>query len=163
MATNYRTMIEHHKENSAGAGDFNSCFTLTKDPDRYKAWVDHLVIHYIVEDRSPVSTTDSPNLLSNMGWGVLFAASHSDSTTTVDGESGLLGENSLISLRARNGVAGTVKLPIKRNIRNNSEDLEEKDGKITIWMKAPDVTSNDNIIVRFYVECYGRWVNIEGL
>lgn len=163
MATNYRTMIEHHKENSAGAGDFNSFLTLTKDADRFKGWADHLVIHYIVEDRSPVSDTDSPNLLSNMGFGILFAASHQATLTTVDGESGLLGENSLISLRARNGVAGTVKLPIKRNIRNNQEDINEKDGKITVWMKTPDVTVNDNIIMRFYVECYGRWVNIEGL
>ena len=160
---NYRTMIEHHKESSAGAGDFNSFLTLTKEPDRYKAWADHLVIHYVLEDRSPVGTTDTPNLVSNMGFGVLFAASHQSSTTTVDGESGLLGENSIISLRARNGVAGTVKLPIQRSIRNNQEDVNEKDGTITIWMKTPDVTVNDNIIMRFYVECYGRWVEIAGL
>ena len=163
MPRNYRTMIEHHKENLGSAGDFNSFLSITKENDRYKGWSDHLVIHYLVEDRALHNEADAANLVSNLGFGVLFASSYTSATATVDGESGLVNPEHIISMRARNGVAGTVRLPIKRSIQGNVDDTVEKDGKITVYIKTPDVTANDDIIMRFYVESYGRWVEVAGI
>lgn len=159
----YRTMIEHHKEDVGSAGDFNSFLQLSKEVDKYQGYVDKVVIHYLLEDRAPEGGTDSPNLFSNLGFGLLFAATHAAALETVDGESGLLDPNDIINVRARHGTAGSVTLPIKRVIRENNADPDEKDGLIKLYLKTPDVVDDDHIIVRFYCEIYGRYVEGTGL
>lgn len=98
-----------------------------------------------------------------MGFGLLFAATHASALETVDGESGLLDPNDIINVRARHGTAGSVTLPIKRVIRENNSDPDEKDGLIKLYLKTPDVVEDDHIIVRFYCEIYGRYVEGTGL
>lgn len=163
MARQYRQLIEHHKENLGGAGDFNSFLEITKDANKKGGWCDKIVIHYVVEDRSPSSSTDSANLFSGLGFGAMFAVSRSGSTETVDSESGLLDPNDIVNIRARDGMAGSVTIPVKHLIRENSGDTAEMDGKLWVWVKTPDVTTDDDIIMRFYVECWGRWVSCAGV
>lgn len=163
MARQYRQMIEHHKENLGGAGDFNSFLEITKDADKKGGWVDKIVIHYVVEDRGLQSSEDSSNLFSGLGYGLFFAVSRSGSLETVDSESGLLDPNDLVNIRARDGMAGSVTIPVKHLIRENTGDTGEMDGKLWCWVKTPDVTDNDDMIVRFYVEVWGRWVSANGI
>lgn len=163
MARQYRQMIEHHKENLGSAGDFNSFLEITKDADKKGGWVDKIVIHYLVEDRALSSGADAANLLSQMGFGTMFAVSRAGSTETVDSESGLLDPNDIINIRARHGQAGTVTIPVKHLIRENSQDVAEMDGKLWVWVKSPDVTTDDDIIMRFYIELWGRWVSCNGI
>ena len=164
MARQYRQLIEHHKENLSGAGDFNSFARIFKDDNRKGGYADKVVIHYVVEDRTPQGgDTDSPNLLSNMGFGCMFVASLSNSRETVDSESGLLDPDDILHIRCRDGVAGSVTLPIKHLIKQNDEDTAEKDGAVTLWVKYPDVTVDDNILIRFYIEGWGRWIRVAGV
>jgi hypothetical protein len=156
-------MIEHHKENVGSAGDFNSFLVIEKDLDKKAGYVDKVVIHYLVEDRSLTGSADAPNLLSNMSYGAMFAASLNSSTETVDGESGLLDPNDLLQVRARSGMAGSVTIPIKHLIKENVTDLGERDGRVYLWIKTPDVTSDDDMIFRFYIEVWGRWIAAAGL
>lgn len=156
-------MIEHHKEDVGSAGDFHSFLVIEKDLDKKAGFVDKVVVHYLVEDRALTSAEDSPNTMSNMGYGALFAASLNSSTETVDGESGILDPNDLIQVRARSGMAGSVTIPIKHLIKENVTDLGERDGRVYLWIKTPDVTDNDTMIFRFYIEVWGRWIAAAGL
>lgn len=163
MARQYRQLIEHHKENLGSAGDFNSFLEITKDANKKGGWVDKIVIHYVVEDRSPTSSSDAANLFSGLGYGLFFAVSRAGGTETVDSESGLLDPNDIVNIRARDGMAGSVTIPVKHLIRENSQDVAEMDGKLWVWVKTPDVTDDDDMIVRFYVEVWGRWVSANGI
>lgn len=159
----YRTNIEHHKETTPGTGAWNSFCEIYRDIDRKGGYCDSVTIHYLVDDRNAVSSSDAANLFSGLGFGLMFAASTSNVLETVDGESGQLDPNDLLHVRARNGVAGTVKLPIEHFIKQNSADTVEQDGKVTLWVKAPDVTTDDTLVIRFFIETRGRWVYAQGL
>lgn len=163
MARNFRTDIEHHKENLAGAGSWNSFARINKDGDRNRGYCDYVKVHFLLDDRNVVNSTDSANLLSQLGFGLMFGASHSSATESVDGDSGQLDPTDIISVRTSNGVVGTVSIPIKKVIRSNEVDTAERDGYIYLYCKCPDVTVDDTLAVRFYIETYGRWVHTSGL
>lgn len=159
----FRTNIEHHKETTPGTGAWQSFCEIFRDADRKGGYCKSVTIHYLLDDRNVVSSTDSGSLLSGMGFGLMFAASTSASLETVGGESNQLDPNDLLHVRARNGVAGSVTLPIRHFINSNSEDTAEQDGKVTLWLKSPDVTTDDTLVIRFFIECEGRWVFAQGL
>jgi len=153
----YRKITEHHKEDIAGEGAWNSFAYLRKDPNLKSAYADSVRISFLVDDRNAEGGTDSESLFSNMGFGLMFAASYQSSLETVDGEANQLNPDSLVSVTAKPGMAGVVTLPIKHVIRENIVDLREKDGYVYLWMKAPDSTTDDHLIVRMFIESYGRW------
>lgn len=158
----YRKLVEHHKETIGAGGAWNSFATLGKESDRKSAYCDYVVLNYILDDRTAVSSTDSTDLLE-ADIGLMFAASHNDALTTVDGDANQLGTDYVISVNATNGYGGRITLPIKQVIKGNATDLTEMDGKITLWMKATDVTIDDTLVWRFYIESYGRWHTCNGL
>lgn len=160
----YRTNIEHHKEITPGTGAWQSFGQIVRDADRKGGYCKSVKIHYLLDDRNAEgSGADAASLFSNLGFGLMFASSLSNALETVDGESGQLDPNDLLHVRAKNGVAGTLTLPINHFIKQNQADTEELDGKVTLWCKAPDITFDDTFVIRFFIECEGRWVVAQGL
>lgn len=165
---NYKQMIAHHKETAAGDGGWDSFAYLYKEDDRKFGYTDYIKIHWIVDDRvvdtgsSP--DTDAPNLFSNQGFGALFVASYQSTLTTLsDGESNQLDPRYVKSVVAANGMAGSVSMPIKHLHQSLQADTDERDGHIYLWMKLPDSTVDDDYVVRFFIESFGRWNKVSGL
>lgn len=164
MAKQYRQMIEHHNENTGSAGAWNSfgkISKLTNAPQIHSGYVDKVRINYILDDIVNVDGGDS--IRSSFPFGVLFAASYEDSLFTIDGDANQLAPDHMVAVTARNGSAGSVTLPIKRRIMENADDVSEKDGYIYLWMKTTDLTTDDTLKWRMYIETFGRWVETNGL
>lgn len=158
---NVYVKCDHHKEIAAGTGGWQLIATIGKDADRYSSWIDSARVTYLLDDRTADSSADAANLFSPH-FGMMFAASTSDSTETVDGESGQIGTDNLIYITARDGAAGVVNLPIKHRCIVNAEDNDEKDGRVFLWMKPSDITTDDDLVLRFYFEVAGRWHTVSG-
>lgn len=152
------------KETLAGTGGWESFATLKKDENRYSGTASKVVIHYMLDDRNAVNSSDAASLMSGLGFGLMLAASTNSSLESVAGESDQLHPDDIISLRCRNGVAGSVTLNLNDyRIKENAVDTGEKDGYLTLWVKYPDVTIDDQLIMRFYIESWGRWTVVAGL
>lgn len=158
---NVMVKAAHHKEVAAGDGGWQLIATLGKDADRYSSWLDSVRITYLLDDRNADSSSDAANLFSPH-LGMMFAACTRDSTETVGGESGQLGVNNLLYVTAREGGTGVVNLPIKHRCKTNSEDTDENDGRVFLWMKPSDITTDDDLVFRFYFEAAGRWHTVSG-
>lgn len=161
MARNVSRTIEHHKENSGGTGSWNSIAILGKEADKHSAFLDSVTIHYILDDISV--TGDADTMRDSFPFGVMFAASRSDGLATVDGDADQLVPTDIISVRARPGGGGSITLPIKHRCETNAESLGVQNGRVWLWMKTTDLTPNDTLVWRFYLEARGRWFTISGL
>lgn len=162
MVRNVVRTIEHHKETSGSAGAWNSFALLGKEADKHSAFLDSVTIHYILDDITQEGGV-SDTLRNSFPFGIMFAASRSDGTATVDGDANQLETDHMISVRARPGGGGSVTLPIKHRCETNAESLGEQNGRVWLWMKNTDLTADDNLVWRFYIEARGRWFTISGL
>lgn len=115
--------------------------------------MDRVTINFLVDD---IDGADS--LRDSFPFGHFFALSHDAAVGTVDSESNQLSPLNLLDISARNGGGGVCTLSAKRAIKSNTNDADEGDGQIHLWQKNTDLTADDNVIMRYYIETYGRWV-----
>lgn len=162
MASGYRTLLEHHKETTSGTGAWNSFCTITKDRQRYKGTVNWVKIKFILDDIAATSGTD--DIRDTFPFGVMFAASRSSSLHSVDGEGSQLNPNYILDVTAKPGGGGVAYLNLRgATIEDTDEDLSRGDGPITLWMKDTDLTIDDTLIWRMFIEVNGRWLSVAGL
>lgn len=160
---NYKQMIEHTKETTAGDGGWDMIAYCQKEDDRKFGYTDYIKVHWIVDDRNADGGSDSASLLSGLGFGAMFVATYQSGLLTVDGESDQLDPKYIRSIHAGNGMAGSFSMPIKQLHQSNEADIDERDGHVYLWMKLPDSTVDDDIVVRFFIESWGRWNKITGI
>lgn len=148
-------MTMHLKDSSNSSGGWNRIAYIQKEDRQqiHSGSVSHVILNYIVDD---IDGADS--LRNSVPFGVMFAASYASSTETVDSEGSQLAPEHIIDVATRNGGAGSVKLTLNRRILSNQTDEAEADGVIHLWYKNTDLTTDDNVIMRFFLETYGRWV-----
>ena len=159
MARGYRTLIEHHKETTGGDGGWDSFCTITKDDQRHMGTASDVKIKFILDD-----ITGSDTLRNSFPFGVMFAASRSSSLHSVDGEGNQLNPNYLIDVTAKEGGGGVAYLNLRNaRIEDTDEDLSRGDGPITLWMKCTDLTTDDPLVWRMFIEAKGRWISVSGL
>lgn len=166
MAKTYKTMIEHHKEDTGGSGGWNSVAVIKKASlgsgrEIHSGFVEKVKVNYILDDISNTSSADS--IRDSFPFGVMWAVSYEAHTETIDGDASQLAPNHIIDITARQGGGGVATLYLNRRILENSEDHDEHDGQIYIWMKSTDLTTDDTLVWRMYIETYGRWVLTNGL
>lgn len=166
MAKMYSQLVEHQREVTPGTGAWNSCFkvqkqTLTATQQVKGGYAKKLRINYILDDITNTSSADA--IRNSFPFGVMFAASLDDSLRTVDGSSNQLEPKHVLDVTARNGGGGVVTLNLGHLIKENARDIEEGDGEIYIWMKATDLTNDDELVWRLYGELEGRWVTLTPL
>ena len=119
-------------------------------------YVDSIKVHWIIDDRNVVSSTDTPGHFFQ-GTGTMFAATYQSSLETVDSEASQIDPDKCIAVRA--GLhAGNLTIPIKRRITQDGFDGVEMDGDIRLWMKNTDSTTDDTLVYRLFVEVIGRYV-----
>lgn len=152
----YKKIIEHQKEDIGSGGAWNSFAYCSKEVQMKSGYTDYVRISFIVDDRNATGSTDGANLISPH-LGLMWACSYSNSLVTVDGEASQLEPNDLISVSATAGAGGVVTLPVKHRTIHNVTDASERDGNVFLWVKATDITADDDIILRMFVESYGRW------
>ena len=159
MATQYTSYYEMQKENTGAEGAWNSFAKIVKDSPKAKGkgYVESVKIHWILDDRNAEGGTD-PLLHGCIG--TLFAAAYQNTLTGYDEEADddTLVSDNIISIRAGQH-AGNVTLPIKRRINQEGFDVLEADGDIYLWMKNTDVTNDDTLVWRIFIEVTGRWVD----
>lgn len=155
MARNYKQMTSMHKDTSNASGAWQRFAAIQKEDRQqiHSGSVSHCIVHYLVDDIDGADT-----LRNSFPFGVMFAASYANSTETVDGEASQLAPEHILDIATRNGGAGSVKLKLNRRIMENVVDEGEADGVITLWFKNTDLTNDDNVIMRLYLETFGRWV-----
>lgn len=66
-------------------------------------------------------------------------------------------DDRVISARAV-PMGGTVSLPAKRRITEDSVIVSGNTGRVYLWAELTDITVSDNIEARFVVETWGRFV-----
>ena len=154
----HTTITTMQKEDTAGSGGWNSFAILKKDTptDRGVGTAKTVRIRFILDDRNVEGDSDGGHVFSG-GLGTLWAAAYQNTLVTVDGEGAQLDPDNIVSIRAA-GPYGNVTLPINRRIHQNSFDGTEDDGWIYLWVKNTDITTNDHLIWRIFIETEGRYV-----
>lgn len=158
MARMYKLKTQHVKDSSNSSGGWNKVAVLSKDTptNSGKGYVDRITVNFLVDDIDGADT-----LRSSFPFGNMFVLSNSGSTATVDSESNQLAPGSILDCAARDGAAGSVTLYARRSIAENADDTSEGDGYIYLWQKNTDLTVDDNVIMRYFIETYGRWVQCD--
>jgi len=158
------------KENTGSTGAWNSFAILKKDVQTPQGtgFADYVTIHYILDDRNvPAGESSDGGQVFNGALGTMWAAAYQSSLGTVDltqggTESNQLDKDNILSVRA-GGPHGTIHLPVKRKIVQDGVDFSENDGWIYLWMKNTDITTDDTLVWRLYIELNGRYVKVEAL
>lgn len=148
------------KETTGSSGAWNSFMDLEKDTPRKQGvgYVEKIKIHWILDDRNVVSGGSSdPTQIIGANIGTMWALSYANSTETVDGESGQIDPDDLVCIRAA-GSYGNMTIPVERAIKQDGFDPIEGDGSLRLYLKNTDVTDNDTLVWRIYVEVIGKWV-----
>ena len=155
MARNYKLLTQHVKDSANASGGWNRIAVFVKDTPNTsgKGYLDRCTVNFLVDDIDGADT-----LRASFPFGFMFALSNAASTETVDSESGQLDPNDILDVGCRAGGAGSITLSARRSIAENVTDAGEGDGTIHLWVKNTDLTDDDNIIMRYYIETYGRWV-----
>ena len=155
MPRNYKQLTNHKKDASNSTGGWNKIAYFQKDTPNTSGtgYLDRVTVNFLVDD---IDGADS--LRSSFPFGHMFALSNSDSTETVDGEGSQLDPNDILDVGCRDGGAGSITLYARRKIQGNDVDTTEGDGNCYLWCKNTDLTDDDNVIMRYYIETYGRWV-----
>lgn len=154
MARNYRYLTNHRKETTDTGGWFKvATFQHNHPRSGGSGWLDRAVINYMVDD---ITGTDA--IRSSFPFGMMFALSHDSVLGTVDGEANQLSPLGVLDIAARDGGGGSVTLRSRKAIKENVNDSSEGDGKIHLWVKNTDLTVTDDLVFRFYIETFGRWV-----
>lgn len=149
-------MINMEKDATNSTGGWNKIAyvrKLTDAPQIHSGYVDRVTINWIVDDIDGADT-----LRSSFPFGVMFAASYEADLETVDGEANQLSPDHIVDITARNGGGGTATLYLRRKIVQNQESVNLHDGYLYLWVKNTDLTPDDNVIMRYYIETFGRWV-----
>ena len=155
MARNYKSLTNHVKDGSNNAGGWNKIayFQKTSNAKIHSGTLDRVTVNFLVDD-----IDGSDNLRESFPFGHMFALSYSSAVTTVDGTADQLNPDHIVDVGARDGGAGSITLTARRRIVQNSTDTDEHDGYIYLWQKNTDLTVDDNVIMRYYIETFGRWV-----
>ena len=112
-----------------------------------------MTVNFLVDDIDGADT-----LRNSFPFGHMFALSLSGSTETVDSEASQLDPADMLDVGCRDGAAGSITLRARHKIVGNDVDVVEGDGVVYLWQKNTDLTDDDNVIMRYYLETYGRWV-----
>jgi|TARA_B100002051_G_C16592406_1_gene563506 hypothetical protein len=154
MARNYKMLTQHHKESVNATGGWLLVAYWEKDTPNTsgKGYLDRATINFLVDD------VDGSDSLRPIPFGFMFALSNKNSLETVDGDANQLHPAYMLDVGCRDGGAGSITLSARRQIAENAVDTTEGDGYIYLWAKNTDLTNDDNVIVRYYIETYGRWV-----
>lgn len=156
MARQYKLLTNHEKDSSNSSGGWNRVAYFKKDTPSSSGvgTLEKVKVNFLVDDIDG-STDPRPSF----PFGHFFALSRTGSLSTVDGESNMLDPSQCIDITARNGGGGVATLYANHaKIAENTTDTSEGDGYIHLWQKNTDLTASDNIIMRYYIETYGRWV-----
>lgn len=158
MARNYKMLTQHVKDATNASGSWNKIAYFKKDTPNTsgKGYLDRVTINFLVDD-----IDGSDNLRDSFPFGHMFVLSNSDALETVDGEASQLDPSDILDVAARSGGAGSLTLQARRSIAENAVDTSEGDGYIYLWQKNTDLTVDDNVIMRYFIETYGRWVQCE--
>lgn len=163
-----RLQYEMQKENTGSAGGWNSFAVIKRDvrTPKGRGTVDSVKLHFILDDRNAVGSNDGGHVFGG-GIGTLWAAAYANSTETITltqggTESSQLNPDKVISIKA-SGSYGNVTLPINQQIVQDGFDGVEMDGEIYLWMKNTDVTTDDTLVWRIFLEVDGRWVKVDAL
>lgn len=157
MARNYKFQTQHIKETTNSTGGWIRIASFRKDTPNSsgKGYLDRCTINYLVDDIDGADT-----LRASFPFGMMFALSNAASLQTVDGEANMLGPEHMLDVGCRSGGGGSITLSARRSIAENVTDTSEGDGIIHLWVKNTDLTTDDNIIMRYYLESYGRWLEV---
>ena len=155
MARNYKLLTNHKKDSANSSGGWNKIAYWQKDTPNTsgKGYLDRCTVNFLVDDIDGADT-----LRASFPFGHMFALSSATATETVDSESNQLHPAYILDVGCRDGAAGSITLSARRTISENAVDLTEGDGYIYLWQKNTDLTDDDNVIMRYYIESYGRWV-----
>ena len=155
MARNYKQLTNHEKDSTNATGGWNKIAYWQKDTPNTsgKGYLDRVTVNFLVDDVDGADT-----LRASFPFGHLFALTNASATETVDGDGSQLHPAYILDIAGRDGGAGSVTLTARRQIAENAVDLTEGDGYIYLWQKNTDLTDDDNVIMRYYIETYGRWV-----
>lgn len=155
MARNYKSLTNHKKDSSNSSGGWNKIayFKKTDNAKIHSGTLDRVTVNFLVDDIDGADT-----LRASFPFGNMFALSYSSSTTTVDGDGSQLNPDHIVDVGCRDGAAGSITLTARRRIVQNSDDATEHDGLVYLWQKNTDLTVDDNVIMRYYIETFGRWV-----
>ena len=158
MARNYKQLTNHKKDSSNSTGGWNRIAYFAKDTPNSSGtgYLDRCTINFLVDDIDGADT-----LRASFPFGHLFALSRTNTLTTVDGEANQLNPEHVLDVGCRDGGAGSITLYARGKIAENTTDTAEGDGYIHLWQKNTDLTDDDNVIMRYYIETYGRWVKCE--
>ena len=158
MARNYKRLTQHVKDSSNSTGGWNKLVKFKKDTPNTsgKGYLDRCTVNFLVDD-----IDGSDTLRNSVPFGHMFALSNSGSLETVDSESNQLDPADILDVGCRDGGGGSITLSARRQIAENADDVTEGDGTLYLWQKNTDLTGDDNIIMRYYIESYGRWVVCE--
>ena len=114
---------------------------LKQQPQFVSAYIDTVTISYVVDD-----ITGLPD--EYIGYGCLYSVTNYNAAPSTD---------NLVVARSSDGVAGTVHLPVKRTIRDDSYDSNSGFGALAVFCELPDITATADITMRFIIEVTGRW------
>ena len=155
MARNYKQLTNHEKSSTNASGGWIRIAYFKKDTPKPGGvgYLDRCTVNFLVDD---IDGADS--LRNSFPFGSMFVLSRSGSLETVDGESNMLDPQDILDVGCRPGGAGSITLSARGKIAENTTDTSEGDGYIHLWHKNTDLTNDDNIIMRYYIETYGRWV-----
>lgn len=98
---------------------------------------------------------------SNLG--TFWCAAYQNGLETVDGEGGQIDPDNILSIKAAGHFGNAVLDLDDAKLRQDGFDGVECDGDIYLWMKNSDVTVNDTLVWRIFIELEGRWVKLEPL
>ena len=155
MARNYKQVTNHEKDAANASGGWNKVAKFAKNTPNSSGtgYLDRVTINYLVDD---IDGADS--LRNAFPFGHFFVLSRESAVVTHDSESNMLNPAHFLDVGARDGGAGSITLYARGKIAENTTDIAEGDGYIYLWQKNTDLTVDDNIIMRYYIETYGRWV-----
>lgn len=150
MARNYKMLTNHVKESTNATGGWINVAIFQKDTPNTsgKGYLDRCTINFLVDDIDGADT-----LRASFPFGFMFALSNAASLVSAE-----LTPEHILDVGCRDGGAGSITLSARRSIQENATDSSEGDGMIYLWAKNTDLTTDDNVIVRYYIETYGRWV-----
>lgn len=155
MPRNYKQLTNHVKDSSNATGGWNRIAEFKKDTPNSGGigYLDRVTINFLVDDIDGADT-----LRASFPFGHMFALSRASGTTTVDGEGSQMDPQHFLDVGCRDGGAGSITLTARGKISENVTDTDEGDGIIHLYHKNTDLTVDDNVIMRYYLETYGRWV-----
>lgn len=144
------------KDSSNSTGGWNRIAIVKKlavDPQIHSGYVGKVTINYLVDDINGADT-----LRASFPFGHMFIASYASSLETINSEANMVNPDHMVDVTCKDGGAGTATLYLNRRIVHNDDDTDEYDGQIHLWAKNTDLTVDDDIIMRYYIETWGRWV-----